>query len=503
MHLGIDLGTTRTVVAVADRGNYPVVSFSDQFGDSVDHVPSVVAEVDGRLVHGFEAVAAGSTGAPTLRSFKRLLADPEVSASTPVTIGAVTTTILELMTDFLVALRAALRTRSNIGAQLAAAPEGRCVVAVPAHAHSNQRFLTLEAFRRAGFDPVALVNEPSAAGFEYTHRQARTLNSKRTRIVVYDLGGGTFDASLVRVDGTAHEILASVGHNRLGGDDFDTILAEVALAREGLSLADLTELQRALLLDDCREAKEQLAPQSRRIALDIGDATVMIPVAEFYDAVSPLIERTVETMAPLVGGLDDDGVDLTDIAGIYLVGGGSTLPMVARVLRERFGRRTHRSPYPAASTAIGLAIAADPDAGYSLDDRLSRGFGVFREAHDGAQVQFDPVFQRDAQVSGDQSTVVTRRYRAAHNVGWFRFVEYADLDAAGQPSGDLVPFGEIRFPFDQVLQTGEKLPRNLAVERIGSGPLVEERYEIDRFGMVQVSITDLDTGYVLTNSLGR
>ncbi|GAB3710112.1 Hsp70 family protein [Mariniluteicoccus flavus] len=363
MQLGIDLGTTRTVVAFADRGNYPVVSFSDQFGDAVDHVPSVVAAVEGSLVHGFDALEAAESGAAALRSFKRALADPNVAPHTPVRVGDLEVSILELMFDFLRSLRSTLRTRSNADPQLATAMEGRCVIAVPAHAPGTQSFLTLEAFNRAGFDVSAVVNEPSAAGLEYTHSQGRTLNSKRTRIIVYDLGGGTFDASLVKVDGTAHEIVASLGHNRPGGDDFDAVLAGLVLDEAWLARRDLDDRAYASLLDDCRDAKEHLSPQSKRVTLDLGGEAVTVRVDDFYSRATPLVDQTLAAMAPLVGGLDDDSPDLTDIAGIYLVGGASSLPLIPRCLRERFGRRVHRSPYPGASTAIGLAIAADPTAG--------------------------------------------------------------------------------------------------------------------------------------------
>lgn len=502
MHLGIDLGTTRTVVATADRGNYPVVGFTDHLGDAVDHVPSVVAAVDDRLVHGFDALAAAEGGAPLMRSFKRLLADPDVVPHTPVQVGGVRISIQDLMADYLAALRATLRTRSTAGPQLAADDSLSAVIAVPAHASGSQRFITLEAFTRAGFAVQAVVNEPSAAGFEYTHRQARTLSSRRTRVLVYDLGGGTFDASLVKVDGTAHTIVASLGHNRLGGDDFDAALARVALEQAGVRRDRLDARAYATLIDDCRDAKEHLSPQSKRITLDVDGEAVTVRVDDYYAAAAPLVTRTLEAMGPLVGGLDDDSPDLTDIAGIYLVGGASSLPLIPRQLRERFGRRVHRSPYPAASTAIGLAIAADPQAGYSLEDRLARGFGVFREGSDGAEVSFDAIFRRDDSVPAGRSVVVSRRYRAAHTVGWFRFVEFTDLDVHGQPTGDIAPFGEIVFPFDRALQEGGPLPRNLVVERIGSGPMVEERFEIDAHGLAEARITDLDTGFSMVRSLG-
>ncbi|TDO92995.1 Hsp70 family protein [Enemella evansiae] len=500
MHLGVDFGTTRTIVAYVDRGNYPVVSFTDQWGDPQDHFPSVVAIQDGRLMHGFDALAAAEQGAPVLRSFKRALAAVEVGPQTTIELDGAPIPLLELLVSHLKALREAITEASSVSAE----PLESCAIAVPAHAHSAQRFLTLEAFRRAGFTVHGMLNEPSAAGFEYTHRQARTVTSRRRRVIVYDLGGGTFDASLVRVDGTAHEVLDSLGLNNLGGDDFDRILVDQALATAGADVAALTARELDTLLADCREAKERLSPQSRRIALDVpdgsgGTAEVTLKVADFYAAAAPLVQTSIEAMAPLVGGLD--GADeLADVAGIYLVGGGSGLPMVPRLLRERFGRRVHRSPYPAASTAIGLAISVDEQSGFSLTDRLSRGFGVFREGSAGQRLQFDPILDRAAALPEGSELIVTRRYRAAHNLGVFRFVEYAALDEAGEPRGDLVPFGQVAFPFDPDLQRAETLDPG-AVWRREPGPEVEERYVIDRNGIVTVHITDLDTGYRRTEAL--
>lgn len=499
MPVGIDFGTTRTIVASVDRGNYPVVSFLDPDGDAHEYFPSVVALAGGALLYGFDALAAAAGGAPLLRSFKRALAEPDVNTATTLRIGDQDIPLLDVLTGFATALRTALGTRSSLGEL----DTTRTVIAVPAHAHGAQRFLTLEAFKGAGFTVTAMVNEPSAAGFEYSHRRGRTLNSRRTRVLVYDLGGGTFDASLVHVDGTSHEVLDSIGLNHLGGDDFDAVLAGLALDAAGITRADLEPRALASLLEECRDAKEHLAPQSKRVALEVDGMPVTVPVVGFYEAAAHLVEATVDAMGPLVGGLDDTGqadvAGLADVAGIYLVGGASGLPLVPRLLRERFGRRVHRSPYPAASTAIGLAIAADDAAGFSLVDRLSRGFGVFREASGGRALSFDPILSRDERVSATAEVVVTRHYRAAHNVGWYRFVEYSSVDERGEPRGDLVPFAEVVFPFDPALQQAGDL-RAVEVERRERGPLVEERYTIDTHGIVEVQITDLVTGYSLTRS---
>lgn len=491
MRIGIDFGTTRTLVAAADRGNYPVVSFTDEEGEAHEHLPSVVAEVDGALVFGLEATRAIRAGRPALRSFKRLLARPDANATTEVAIGRVTIPLLELLGAFAASVRDAIEARSN-------APRKRgdrrleAVIAVPANALSGARFLTLDAFRSAGFEVIGMLNEPSAAGFEYTHRQGATVTARRTRVLVYDLGGGTFDASLVRVDGHRHDVLATAGEPRLGGDDFDAALLDLALAEARTSVGDDARLA---LLEQCREAKERILPQSRKIVLDLaavgGPSAVSIGVEAFYEATLPLVERTVDAMRPLVPGLDEEG--LTDVAGIYLVGGGSGLPIVARALRDRFGRRVHRSPYPAASTAIGLAIAADDASTFALSDRFGRSFGVFREADGGRAVSFDAIVPPETPVPSAGAIEIKRRYRAHHNVGHFRFVECRALGEGGAPQGDVVPFGEVWFPFDPGLRAADcaKTP----VERRRDGPEIEETYAVDPTGLVSVRIRDLDSGY--------
>ncbi|MDN5964166.1 MAG: Hsp70 family protein, partial [Actinomyces sp.] len=213
----------------------------------------------------------------------------------------------------------------------------------------------------------------------------------------------------------------------------------------------------------------------------------------------------LDTMAPLTQRLEDGSQELAaDVAGLNVVGGGSDLPAIARQLRQTFGRRVHRSPHPGASTAIGLAIASDPDAGYTLRDQLSRGVGVFRERESGAQVSFDTLLSPQLRVSTSQSVSVSRTYRAAHNIGWFRFVEYTTTDDEGVPRGDVMPFGQIAFPFDSLLQgLGDSVPLDeVEVRRTEDGPMVREEYTVDEHGIVGVSITDLGTGYSVHRNLG-
>lgn len=492
MDLGIDLGTTHTVVAMVDRGNFPLLSFCDDLGDSRDHLPSISALQDGELVHGFQAARAAAQGLPGIRSVKRFLSDPAVTISTPVTLGASTGQartlgIGELLTSYLSHLHEEV-------ARITGADELRAVVGVPAHAHTGQRFVTIEAFKAAGFEILGMLNEPSAAGLEYALRQSRTLNSKRTRIIIYDLGGGTFDASLLDMSGTVGEVIDSVGLNDLGGDDFDEVLARMAGPRLTAPVASEDALREA-----CRIAKEGLRPQSRNVLIDLPEETVRIPVTEYEAACQPLVDRSVEAMAPLSNLLQSDPAR-SDVAGIDMVGGATSLPLVPRRIRELFGRRVHRAPNPTGSTAIGLAIAADPTSPYSIRDRLSRGFGVFRETNWGQQVAFDVL--ADQHLRLDRPTTITRRYQTRHNIGIYRFVEFSRTDADGTPRGDLAPFAQIVVPFDEDLQRpGETIDAD-DVRPVGNGHWAEETYTIDPSGMVSAEITDLDTGWSVTTTMG-
>jgi len=501
MRVGVDFGTTHTVVAAIDRGNYPVVAF-----ESGDALPSLLAvhRDEGTLRYGDDALTcAGDPAWLPVRSLKRLLYD--AGPLTEIAIGHHTFRIADLLAGYLAAVRTALARRSNLG--LGRTERLEAAVSVPANASSAQRFLTLDAFRRAGFDVVTLVNEPSAAAFEYGHRHGRTITSKREHVVVYDLGGGTFDASLLHMTGRTSEVRLSRGIARLGGDDFDEAIADVVIA--AASLGKLESAARAVLVEECRRQKEALHANSRRMVVDLtplGRAPLAIPVEEVWAACTPLVERTLEVLAQVVQADDgSSGVHWNDIAGIYVVGGASALPVVGRLLRERFGaHRVKRSPHPFAATAIGLAVLLDDDAGWSLADRLGRHFGVWREAARGEGVWFDPIFAKDTPLPkpGDPPLEAERRYPAAHNVGHYRFIECGQL-RDGLPDGELLPWSEVRFPFEPALRQRRRLDHVPVVRLANLGPTVEERYRLDASGLVEVTLSLPEQGLRRTFTLMR
>jgi molecular chaperone DnaK (HSP70) len=476
MRFGIDFGTTHTVVAMIDRGNYPVVSFEHH-----DAIPSIVSvDPSGELVFG-----RTEPGWTVLRSFKRLLG--EAHPDSEVRVGQRSLPIADLLTAFLAHLRDELLYRSNAG--LRKKDKIEAAVSVPANASTAQRLMTIDAYRRAGFDLKAVLNEPSAAGFEYAHRFRETVTSKREYVLVYDLGGGTFDASLIHMEGRANEVITSSGISRLGGDDFDDAIARLVLAKRGG--AKLTDQ----LLDEVRDQKESLGPNTRKFVVD----DTVVSVEEVYDACMPLVEQTLAAMEPAMRDprRGSDEVAWNELAGIYVVGGASSFPPVYRRLREQFGaHRVRRSPHPFGSCAIGLAIHLNEAAGYKLKERLTRHFGVFREDEHGGRISFDVLVPKDTPLPAE----VSRRYRAAHNVGHYRFVECGRIDA-GRPEGNLAAWDEVLFPFDAALRD-----RDLAgvpVERLGHGPEVEEIYRCGSDGTVTASLRVLDDGFERTLRLSR
>ena len=516
MRLGIDLGTTRVVTAYVDRGNYPVVVFDAPDDASSDWFPPLIAVRGDERLYGWKAwQAQQEPGWTILRSVKRLL--EEAGPETLIQLGEQYIPMQQLLTELVVSLRDYLLSGSNLPATAKSEPL-EVMLGVPANAHSNQRFLTVEAFRRAGFQVLGLLNEPSAASIEFGHRNRKARNGAgNSRVLVYDLGGGTFDASLVEVGETSHAVVASEGIATLGGDDFDVVLADLALDSAGISEEErnnLTQAEMFRLHEECRQKKEALHPNTRRLAVDLGAARegwpeVSLTTEAFYEGCRPLIQETlhaVEDLLAVGASTESNGSGEPRIEALYVTGGASELPLVSRILREEFGGRVKRSAYTRSATAIGLAIQADAQAGYRLSEKFTRYFGVWREAEGGRSVIFDPLFVKGTSLPapGDPPLERSRCYAAVHNVGHYRYLECSHLTEEGRPAGDLTVWDDIRFPFDAALR-GQKELKSVEVARLNNGTMVEaeERYSCDSGGGVTVTISSLSGGYDRSYRLGR
>jgi molecular chaperone DnaK (HSP70) len=484
VRLGIDFGTTRTVVASVDRGNYPLLPFEHPDGATVDWFPSLVAVKGNERVYGWQAWACQQyPGWTIVRSIKRVLEN--AGPNTVLQLGHQAVPVIRVLSEMASALRALLPQEKL-----------EVMLGVPANANSNQRFLTVEAFRSAGCDVIGLLNEPSAASIEYGHKTK--LNGA---ILVYDLGGGTFDASLVEIGEKTHRVLATEGIPTLGGDDFDEILAEIAASEEDRE--ELSPAEQFRLLEESRIKKETINPNSRKIVLDMdsvreGWGAVTVPVADYFEQCRPLLEETLQVVDELLATHSSTGIE-----ALYVTGGGSELPIVNRVLREKFGKRVRRSLHARSATAIGLAIQADNEAGYVLHERFSRYFGVWREGDSGRQIVFDPLFEKGIALPGpdEPPLEIRRRYQPVHNVGHFRYLECSHLSEGLQPAGDVTIWDDIQFPFDPAVRNSEAVP--IAHSAAVTSEDIEEKYSCDASGTVTVTVSNLTSGYERQYRLGR
>ena len=506
MRLGIDFGTSRIVVAVADRGNYPVVSFEAPDGEAVEWIPPVIGVRGNEVAYGWDAWRHYShAGWSHLRSVKSVLST--AGPHSLVHFGTVAWSVQDLLAGLAQRVRADLHGRSNV--RPAPGETLEVVLGVPALANSNQRYLTVEAFARAGFHVLALVNEPSAAAVEFGHRKAGVQEPES--VLVYDFGGGTFDVSLVRREESAFHVLASESVPTLGGDEFDDVLAELALRQTGRldERHGLSQAQEFLLIEECRQKKEAIHPNSRKITLELdpvcaGWGEVQVPVAEYYEACLPMVEETLaltEQVLEKSASLEHGKPPV-----LYLTGGASELPLVSRMVRERFGRRVHRSAYMRSATAIGLAIHADGALAAPLKERFTRHFGLWREREGGERIVFDPLIRKGEALPlpGEPPVHFGCAYSPAHNIGHYRYLECTALDDDGAPTGDLTPWDEIRFPFDPRLAGLADLA-GIPVERTSAAAdqRIEEEYEVSSSGTVTVRLRNAAAGYEREFALGR
>ncbi|MEM6993381.1 MAG: Hsp70 family protein [Myxococcota bacterium] len=510
MRLGIDFGTTRTVVSAVDPGGYPVVRF-EMDGEVVDHLPGLAAATATGLAFGAHARRVVGTPESTwgVVSVKRLLGQ---SAPDDEVEGLAGTSVLALTTAYLSWLRSMLTEHSNIADRLPAGPL-EAMVAVPAQAGARQRYITLEAFRRAGFSVLGILGEPTAAAIEYAVGNVTSVSPRSPKhyLVVYDMGGGTFDTAAVSLKGRRYELLACEGIGRLGGFDFDRLILDHALRAAGLPEASsFSPVTRLAMLERAREAKEALRPKSRKMLVDLAGAggqlpSVTLDVDEIYAASLPLMEPSMTMVTRLLERIAAGGIDTADprkLAALYLVGGSSAYVPLARALRARFGRKILLAPQPHAATAIGLAVAANPTADVFVREAITRFFGVWREADAGRDKVFDAILSKETLPEPGAAVVVERRYRPAHRVGHLRFLECTALTDEGQPAGDLTPWEEVRFPYDPALRDGE-LDGRPAERRCGElDEEIVETYTHAPDGTIEVAIENRTRGYRRRYALG-
>ncbi len=237
------------------------------------------------------------------------------------------------------------------------------VITVPAYFDDAQRQATKDAAQLAGLNVLRLISEPTAAAIAYGLE-----HGAEGLYAVYDLGGGTFDISLLRLTAGVFEVIATGGDSALGGDDFDAVLAAHALQRAGLQALSSTD-KRAVLVA-ARAAKEKLsASEHATLAcpLSTGDMAVPVTRTDFLQASEPLVQRTLAAARKV---LRDARVGAGDVAGVVMVGGSTRMPRVQQAVGELFGKTPLTNLNPDEVVALGAAIQANALAGNAGADEL-------------------------------------------------------------------------------------------------------------------------------------
>ncbi len=367
--VGIDLGTTNSLVASVISASAEVIA--DEAGRAL--LPSVVRYLeDGSVVVGWEALAAADADAKnTIFSAKRLIGrkceDLKTLPSLPYDLVDEDTGIrirtssglktpIEVSAEVLKTLKD--RAEARLGGDLAGA-----VVTVPAYFDDAQRQATKDAARLAGLNVLRLLNEPTAAALAYGLD-----NAAEGTYMVYDLGGGTFDVSLLKLSKGVFEVLATGGNAALGGDDFDHAVFCWALTHSGEEAIQSAEKKRALL-SAAKAAKEALTENDRTTLVfetDAGERKTLELTREAFDAMTAsLVGKTLEAVKNLLADAD---INREDVKGIVLVGGATRMPCVRGAVEAYFGRAPLADIDPDRVVAIGAAMQANKLVGNTNEE---------------------------------------------------------------------------------------------------------------------------------------
>ena len=467
--IGIDLGTTNSEVAII-RDGQPVVLEED--GDPI--LPSVVGlDSEGRMLVGKPARNQYALAPErTIKSIKR-----KMGQEITVALGDQKYSPQEVSAII-------LRTLKRRAEKALGHPVSRAVITVPAFFNDGQRQATRQAGELAGLEVVRIINEPTAAVLTYDPHPR-----DRERLLVYDLGGGTFDVSVAQVEHGVVEILSSHGDTQLGGDDFDQLLLDhVCDAFSKKHAIDLRQSPsaRSRLLHAVEEAKKQLSFEAvasieEEFIASKDDMPLHLNVeitrAEYEELIHPLLTKTLRCLDE---AMTDAKLQAAEIDKVVLVGGATRTPLIHQLLEERLGRPVHSEIEPDLAVAMGAAVQGGLIAGVEVGPILvditphTLGLKSLGDLHGFmSPYHFSPIIPRNTPLPATRTEI------------------YSTVFDSQQEAEICVFQGEtedIRFN----TQVGEFLIQGLA--KVPSGNQILVRLDLDLSGILKVTATERATG---------
>jgi len=460
--IGIDLGTTNSCVAVMEGGNPTVITNSE----GARTTPSVVAFLkDGERIVGQVAKRQAVTNADrTIISIKR-----EMGTNYKVNIDDKAYTPQEISAMVLSKLKA--DAEAYLGETVTQA-----VITVPAYFNDSQRQATKDAGKIAGLEVLRIINEPTAAALAYG------MSDKDQTILVYDLGGGTFDVSILEIGDGVFEVLSTNGDTRLGGDDFDNRIMEYLVSEfkktDGVDLStDKVAMQR--LKEAAEKSKIELSTMttsSINLPFITADQTgpkhmdITLTKAKFDELTSDLVDRTITCIR---NAMRDANVSASDISEVLLVGGSSRIPAVQEAVKREMNKEPHKGINPDECVAVGAArqaaVLGGEETGVLLLDVTPLSLGI--ETMGGV---FTKLIERNTTIPASKSQIFSTAADGQTSVEVHVLQGEREMAQYNKTLG--------RFNLTGIAPA----PRGV--------PQIEVTFDIDANGIVKVSAKDLGTG---------